>query len=268
MKSKLIIYGIFLFAMITACKEDVVEETKVIAQEEMEENAQPEPSAYSSYGVDMLLGQFEPDQHVDYVLIDVQYADRAGMFIHKDTYAAYKQMRDAAKEEGINLTIRSATRNFNYQKGIWERKWTGETKIDGQDISKTIIDAKTRALKILEYSSMPGTSRHHWGSDIDLNSFDNDWFEKGEGKIMWDWLEGNAAKFGFCRPYTAKDEQRPDGYYEERWHWSYMPLARYFTDLARSEHNNDRISGFMGAEVANEINVVEKYVFGINKDCL
>lgn len=268
MKYTLIIYGIFLFATTTACKEDAVEEKEDTLQVEIQEEVQPVLSPYKAYGIDMLLGQFEPDQHADYVPVEVQYADRAGMYIHKDTYSAFKQMRDAAKKEGINLTIRSATRNFNYQKGIWERKWTGETKIDGEDISKTIIDPKTRALKILEYSSMPGTSRHHWGSDIDLNSFDNAWFEKGEGKLMWDWLESNAVKFGFCRPYTSKDEQRPDGYYEERWHWSYMPLARYFTDLARSEHNNDKISGFMGAEVANEIRVVEKYVFGINKDCL
>lgn len=226
------------------------------------------PMAYKKYGFDMLMGKFDPAEHPDYVIIDEEYADREGMYLHKDTYEAFKKMNDAALKDGIKLVIRSATRNFDYQKGIWERKWTGETKVDGEDISKTIEDPMKRALKILEYSSMPGTSRHHWGTDIDLNSFDNEWFETGEGKILWDWLETHGAEYGFCRPYTAKGPERPEGYFEERWHWSYMPLAKYFTDLAKKEHSDGKIEGFLGAEVADEIDVVEKYVFGINKDCL
>ncbi len=223
---------------------------------------------YGKYGFDMLMGYFDPAEHADYVLIDKEYADREGMYLHKDTYEAFKKMNEAALEDGIKLVIRSATRNFDYQKGIWERKWNGETKVDGEDISQTIKDPKLRALKILEYSSMPSTSRHHWGTDMDLNSFDNEWFETGEGRKLWDWLETHAGEYGFCRPYTAKGEERPEGYFEERWHWSYMPLAKYFTDLARKQHSNEKIKGFLGAEVAEEIDVVEKYVFGINKDCL
>ncbi|NJK84501.1 MAG: M15 family metallopeptidase [Saprospiraceae bacterium] len=46
----------------------------------------------------------------------------------------------------------------------------------------TTPNPQERALKILKYSSMPGTSRHHWGTDIDLNSFSNSYFEQGEGK--------------------------------------------------------------------------------------
>lgn len=243
-------------------------QTKDLSSEDKDSKGKlPYDSTYSQYDFAMLLGHFDPAEHEDYLLIDPKYADREGMYIHKDTYSAFQRMHAAALEDSVELKIRSATRNFDYQKGIWERKWTGETKVGGEDLSKATPDPKTRALKILEYSSMPGTSRHHWGSDIDLNSFDNEWFETGDGRRLWDWLEENAGDYGFCRPYTAKDDLRPDGYQEERWHWSYIPLSSYFMSMAEELHNDRKIQGFMGAEVADEIDVVEKYVFGVSKDC-
>jgi len=50
---------------------------------------------------------------------------------------------------------------------------------------------------------MPGTSRHHWGSDVDLYSLEDIDFLKGNGKIIYQWLTDNAASYGFCQPYTA-----------------------------------------------------------------
>ncbi len=174
-----------------------------------------------------------------------------------------------AKKDGVNLTIRSATRNFDYQKRIWERKWTGETKIEnGKDASKAYPNARERALKILEFSSMPGTSRHHWGTDMDLNSFSNEYFEKGKGLKEYEWLITHAKDFGFCQPYSEKGNRRPFGYNEEKWHWSYLPIAKKLTDMAKDSMKDDLIKGFKGAETAKEIGVVKKYVLGINRDCL
>src|SRR5690625_6663701 len=80
-------------------------------------------------------------------------------------------MDAATREEVIVFQIRSATRNFEYQKSIWERKWNGESPIEnGEILPETTSDPVERALKILRYSSMPGSSRHHWGTDIDLRS--------------------------------------------------------------------------------------------------
>ena len=114
----------------------------------------------------------------------------------------------------------------------------------------------------------PSTSRHHWGTDIDLNSFNNEWFEQGEGLKIYNWLQANAANYGFCQPYSPKDEKRPNGYNEERWHWSYMPISRSLTEQARNQMRNDSISGFFGAEVAQDIDVVQNYILGINQACL
>jgi len=262
--------NILILLFFCSCAEEVV---MVNAQKNLEASISEKVSVdtvvstYQSYGFDMLLGRFNPSEHQDYVKVDPQHADRPGMFIHEDTYQAFQKMYEAAKDDGVTLVIRSATRNFNYQKEIWERKWTGESKVGGKDISQTIASPKERALKILEYSSMPGTSRHHWGSDIDLNSFDNAWFESGKGRKLWDWLEANASDYGFCRPYTEKGSLRPEGYQEERWHWSYMPLSSYFMSMAEEKHSDSEVRGFMGAEVADEIDVVKNYVFGVNGEC-
>lgn len=220
------------------------------------------------FTTEYIRGLFEPAQHADFVIIDSLYADRSGLYLRKDTYAAFLQMHAAAKSQNINLIIRSATRNFNYQKGIWERKWNGDTKLEnGRDASEVYPVPKSRALAILRYSSMPGTSRHHWGTDIDLNSFDNDWFAEGEGLILYNWLVEFGPAFGFCQPYTAKGNARPNGYEEEKWHWSYMPISTQLTELAKSSLNNTMISGFHGAETAVDIDVVANYVLGVSSAC-
>ena len=115
---------------------------------------------------------------------------------------------------------------------------------------------------------MPGTSRHHWGTDIDLNAFINEYFERGDGLKLYNWMVANAASYGFCQPYTQKGPKRPDGYNEEKWHWSYLPLAKKLSDQAKQELKDAMISGFDGAEAAQAIGVVEKYVLGINQACL
>ncbi len=222
-----------------------------------------------AFDLDYLMGKFEPSEHPDFILIDAQYADRGGMYLRKDAYTAFIRMFEAAQKDGIRLQIRSAARNFEYQKGIWERKWTGETKIEnGKDASAAYPDPADRARAILLYSSMPGTSRHHWGTDIDLNSFNNDWFGEGEGLRLYTWMRENAHKFGFCQPYSDKSVENRTGYEEERWHWSYMPVSAHLSRQAGKDLKNSMIHGFLGAEVAAEVDMVGNYVLGISSACL
>ncbi len=221
------------------------------------------------FTIPYLMGQFNPATHPDFVKVDDKYTDGDSYYLRKDTYAAFQKMWDAAMADGIKLVIISATRNFDRQKMIWEAKWTGTRKIEnGANAAVKYPDPVTRALKILEYSSMPGTSRHHWGTDIDLNDLDNYTFEAGPGKPVYQWLSAHAAKFGFCQPYSPKGDKRPYGYNEEKWHWSYMPVAKPLTEFAAQKLRNEMISGFQGAETASQIGVVEKYVLGVNPDCM
>lgn len=256
-----------LVVTLIACKgKDNTPEVRLAVSDDVE--VEPPRFTRDSLKEMYLLGKFDPDKQANFVKIPLKYADREGMYIHKETLSAFDKMYAAALDQGINLQIRSATRNFDYQKGIWERKWTGETKLStGQDASVSFPKAIDRASSILQYSSMPGTSRHHWGTDIDLNSFDNKWFESGEGLKLFQWLEANAHLYGFCRPYTAKNAERPQGYNEEKWHWSYMPLSEELTDYAEAWLTEKMIKGFMGSEVAEELKVVRNYVLGINRGC-
>ncbi len=218
-------------------------------------------------GLDYIMGHFDPASDDRFVIIKDKYADRSGLYMRKEAYTEFLRMYDAAYKDGIQFKIRSATRNFDYQKGIWERKWTGKTKVsDGTNVHTDIKEAIDKALKILEYSSMPGTSRHHWGTDIDLNSFDNKWFESGEGLKLYTWMQEHAHKYGFCQPYTAKGPDRPYGYNEEKWHWSYTPISADLIQEAETLKDN-MIRGFLGAEQAEAIGVVEKYILGINSSC-
>lgn len=216
---------------------------------------------------DYITGHFDPVQHEDFMTIPSTYADRAGLLLHKETWAAYQQLYTAAKTAGHQLVIKSATRNFDYQKGIWERKWTGETTLSDGTKASDINSEVDRAKKILLYSSMPGTSRHHWGTDIDINSFDNGYFAQGAGGALYDWMIAHAAEYGFCQPYTNKSGGRT-GYEEERWHWTYTPLSRPLTAYAQQHMKDEMISGFMGSEVAPQVGMVAQYILGINKACL
>lgn len=264
------LFVLILASTIFSCNNTAPESNEVNASMQEMEEKQPEPIEIdSSFTLDYLRGHFNPVKHPDFVKVDPAYTDKEQTYyLHKQTWKAFKAMADAAKKDSIDLVLRSATRNFNRQKMIWEGKWTGSRLIEGgENAAKKYPDPKTRALKILLYSSMPGTSRHHWGTDIDLNSFVNSYFEKGKGARIYSWLTSNAASFGFCQPYTEKGESRPHGYEEERWHWSYLPLARQLTELAKRELNDAEITGFKGSEVAEAIGVVEKYVLGISHAC-
>lgn len=214
----------------------------------------------------IILGHFDPEKRESFVLIPKKYADRTGMYMQQEAFVAFVDMYEAARKDGINLQIRSATRNFDYQKGIWERKWTGKTKLSDGTYASSIDLSRDRALKILEYSSMPGTSRHHWGTDIDLNAFNNAYFSQGEGLKVYEWLQANAQLYGYCQPYISKDSGRT-GYNEEKWHWSYTPISIPYTRSINHEVHYDDIRGFQGSEAAEEIGVIEKYMLGISHTC-
>ncbi len=249
--------------------KQAINSKKQVEEPKQQPNASKGLSMDSSITVAYIMGKFDPAQDDRFVEINIQYASREGMLLREEAYEAFKRMYEAAKNEGVSLKILSATRNFDYQKGIWERKWTGQRILsNGKNAAQAYPDPKDRALKILEYSAMPGISRHHWGTDIDLNAFNNSYFERGEGAKIYQWLVANAPSFGFCQPYTPKGPDRPNGYNEEKWHWSYMPISQPLTRGARELLKDGMIKGFKGDEVCEPIGMVENYVLGISEDCL
>lgn len=222
----------------------------------------------SRFAINYITGKFDPAIHPDFTTILSEHANASGMLLRKDTYAAFVAMYDAARKDGVHLKIISATRNFDRQKQIWEKKWTGQTLVEGNvNLAQSVPDPVERAERILRFSSMPGTSRHHWGTDIDLNHLENDWFEHGEGLRIYEWLVAHAAEYGFCQPYSPKGPDRLNGYEEEKWHWSWLPVAQSLTNQASDLLNDSDIQGFLGDQTAPSIGVVANYILGINPLC-
>jgi D-alanyl-D-alanine carboxypeptidase len=224
------------------------------------------PAVAQVDSVSYLLGKFDPAKHPDFVLVPKAQASQTGMYLRKEVVEAFIRMQHAAAKDGVVLTIISATRNFERQKAIWEGKWTGTRKVDGQSLNVSIPDPANRARKILRYSSMPGTSRHHWGTDFDINSLSPAHYASGVGKKTYDWMVAHAGSYGFCQSYTAKGAARPHGYEEEAWHWSYAPVAcqllRHYTQRVTPEH----IAGFKGADALPFAEVMQ-YVTGVGAEC-
>lgn len=148
-----------------------------------------------------------------------------GINLREEAYHAFLDMREAARGEGIEIQIVSSFRSFARQKAIFERKYQRFTEEGLSPIAA--ID------KIIEYSTIPGTSRHHWGTEIDII----DGNVKTEGDVLVpekfesggpfaklkEWMDAYATSFDFHLVYTDTPGRR--GFKYEPWHYSYAPLA-------------------------------------------
>ncbi|MFM7769355.1 MAG: M15 family metallopeptidase [Bacteroidota bacterium] len=207
---------------------------------------------------EILLGKFEPSKTPNFVAVPEDMCSKP-MYVQKETLEAFINLKKEAETAGINLQIVSGTRNFYDQKAIWERKW--------ESYKVSISDSLAIANEILKFSSMPGTSRHHWGTDIDLNSVETVYFESAEGTKLYNWLKENAGKHGFCQVYSDKAADGRSGYSMEKWHWSYLPLANTYLQAYNSKITYSDINGFVGDRYPEKIGVIQNYVNGLSKSC-
>ncbi|WP_241497984.1 M15 family metallopeptidase [Moraxella catarrhalis] len=172
--------------------------------------------------------------------------------IHPEVYNSLIDMIDKAQKDNIKLSVVSAFRSYQRQKQIWENKWGNRPN-----------DDINHAKNILKWSSFPGTSRHHWGTDVDFNSVETVYWKSKEGKKVYNWLQNNAPKFGFCQTY---DDGRQHGYNSEPWHWSYMPVAdRYLAQISNPTVLEVVLNqGVKGSEAVRQSDDLIKYVTSIN----
>jgi LAS superfamily LD-carboxypeptidase LdcB len=156
--------------------------------------------------------------------------------LHYEAVAAFLAMRDAAAVDGIELSPRSTFRDFHTQVSIWNRKWCGERPLydrAGQLLDRSRISDADTVDAILCWSAVPGGSRHHWGSDVDVidaasvpagynvELVSSEYAPDGIFARLTAWLDANMRRFGFFRPY-ATDR---GGVSPEPWHLSYAPVA-------------------------------------------
>lgn len=156
--------------------------------------------------------------------------------LHYEAVAAFQAMRDAAQAEGIDLQAASSYRDFDRQLSIWNRKWRGERPVlgrDGRPLDLAALSDAQRVDAILAWSAVPGGSRHHWGSDLDVidaravpegyrvQLVPEEYAADGMFGRLTGWLDRNMQRYGFFRPYGTYR----GGPCAEPWHLSYAPVA-------------------------------------------
>ena len=173
--------------------------------------------------------QFNPDT---FVTIDEHY------LLHSQVAQALLLMREEARMEEINIDIVSSYRSVEQQLAIWNAKWHGKRPLLNrlsQPIDPLTLSDIEKLHAILAFSALPGASRHHWGTDLDVydktavTSADHklaliaeEYQADGPCAVMAQWLNRNARIFGFEFPY-AKDR---GGIAAEPWHISHQETAQ------------------------------------------
>ena len=144
-------------------------------------------------------------------------------------HEAFLNMKTAALKEGIQIKVVSSYRDFEHQKRIWNPKYNLFTS---QGMSgKKAINA------IITYSTIPGTSRHHWGTDLDIIDtnapqpkgdvlLEEHFIKNGVFHKLKQWMDANANRFGFYLVYTNDPLRK--GFKYEPWHYSYKPLSKMY----------------------------------------
>lgn len=201
---------------------------------------------------DLLLGRVALFANPIFQELSSEFSTKS-IYMLRPAAQQFEAMCRVAQQEGIYIQALSGARSLSHQQAIWERKWKSRS---GSEV------AKLRS--ILRFSAMPMTSRHHWGTDVDINSLDNDYFLRGEGLRLYRWMQANAPRFGYWQVYTDKASGRK-GYEMERWHWSYMPIAEPYLRAYLRLVSYDDLRGFSGAELARSMNIIEDYVCGIDR---
>jgi LAS superfamily LD-carboxypeptidase LdcB len=156
--------------------------------------------------------------------------------LHRAVVQPFQQLRAAAAAAGMDLVPLSSFRDFDRQLTIWNGKHRGERELlaaDGSVLDARALDDEARVETILHWSALPGASRHHWGTDmdvIDANAIppgyrprlvSEEYAAGGVFARLDEWLAANAAGHGFYRPYATWR----GGVQPEPWHLSYAPLA-------------------------------------------
>lgn len=160
-------------------------------------------------------------------------------YLHPEAARALVALQEKAREAGFELALASSFRSYERQLAIFNGKACGERPVHDDCGATVAMEALTPAgqlAAILRFSALPGTSRHHWGTDIDVYdaaAVAADYrvqltpAEVAAGGVFDDfhcWLDERIARGeseGFFRPYAVDR----GGVAPERWHLSYAPVS-------------------------------------------
>lgn len=149
---------------------------------------------------------------------------------------AFLAMREDARASGFDLVPFSTFRDFQTQLRIWNYKFIGRKPLydrDGKVREFSALSPEQIVDCILNWSALPGGSRHQWGTEIDVvdgsvlasgyapQLLPEEVASGGVFAELHGWLDENIGRYGFFRPY----KRYQGGMYPEPWHLSYAPLS-------------------------------------------
>ncbi|MCI7480107.1 MAG: M15 family metallopeptidase [[Pasteurella] aerogenes] len=190
-------------------------------------------------------------------------------FLQPQAMKAFQGLQQSAVKNGFNLQPASSFRDFQRQQMIWNGKFNGERKVhddDGNALDLTALSDWEKCQAILRWSALPGASRHHWGTEVDI--FDPDLLPLGQSLQLepWEyekggyffelsqWLQENLARFDFALPFLALADEIKIG--REPWHISYLPLA----EMAQRQFSADCLNwAWDGELIAGKSVLVEHF---------
>jgi LAS superfamily LD-carboxypeptidase LdcB len=199
--------------------------------------------------------------------------------LHHAVAEPFLRLRAAAADAGIDLVPVSSFRDFNRQLGIWNAKCRGERALfdrDGQPLDPAALDEDELVSTILHWSALPGASRHHWGTEIDVidglateagvapRLMPDEYVPGGRYARLAAWLDGHLESHGFYRPY-AHDR---GGVQPEPWHLSHAATAeaalQSFTPALLAEALQGVELGAAGVVSARLPEIFERYVRNVD----
>ena len=167
------------------------------------------------------------------------------LLCHHQALPSLLALQEEAKAKGFDLQVASSFRSYERQLAIWNGKIAGDRPLLDREenvINPKEITEEQLLESLLYWSAIPGTSRHHWGTEFDV--FDGNALptpkyevqltkeEVEKGGIfapLHDWLDERMKddEFPFYRPYNRER----GGVSPERWHLSFAPLGEFYWSL-------------------------------------
>ncbi len=158
--------------------------------------------------------------------------------VHHEIVNPLLQLCKQANADGHKLALLSGFRSYQRQVDIWDKKSTGKIPIldDNNNPIHSFDSTSEKFKKISRWSALPGLSRHHWGTDIDIFSaeaiekkfpiqlIESEFTKDGPCGELNQWLADNLQQHCFFRPYLNDT----GGIGVEPWHISYQPLSDKF----------------------------------------
>ncbi|NVJ60462.1 MAG: M15 family metallopeptidase [Gammaproteobacteria bacterium] len=191
--------------------------------------------------------------------------------LHKDVIAQLEKLMSDLSKVGLTIRILSHWRSFEYQLGIWLKKWNGQATIldrNSKPLNPADLSIDDKISSLFFWSALPGLSRHHWGTDFDIflaEPINNNYCVElipqefktgGICEHLNNWLDSNLAQYQFYRPY---DRDR-GGVSPEPWHISFKPIAQTLQKKISAAEAADVIMGSEIPEKRKLLKLIPDYI--------